>query len=155
MKRTHVVLVGVLTAIATPLAAAAAQGGAPSAAPARVARVQVRKTSLGKILVNASGFTLYEFSKDGHNSDRCAKISGCAAIWPALNTTGKPKAGSGVSASKLSTIALSGGAKQVTYAGHPLYIYSGDSAPGDTSYVGAMQFGGSWHAINAAGKAVG
>ena len=71
-----------------------------------------------------------------------------------LTTTGKPKAGPGVSASKLSTITLSGGAKQVTYAGHPLYLYSFASGPGDTSYVGAMQFGGSWYAINAAGHAV-
>ena len=154
MKRTHVVLVGVLTAVVTPLAVTAAQGGVPTAQVARVAKVQLHKTSKGKILVNASGFTLYEFTKDGHNRDACAKISGCPGIWPALTTSGKPKAGSGVSASKLSTITLSGGAKQVTYAGHPLYTYSGDSGPGDTSYVGAMQFGGSWHAINAAGHAV-
>jgi predicted lipoprotein with Yx(FWY)xxD motif len=59
-----------------------------------------------------------------------------------------------VRASLLSTIKLSGGANQVTYAGHPLYLYKGDSEPGDTSYVGQSSFGGTWHAINAAGHTV-
>jgi predicted lipoprotein with Yx(FWY)xxD motif len=46
------------------------------------------------------------------------------------------------------------GGKQVTYAGHPLYTYSGDSGPGQTSYVGAKSFGGTWYAINASGGTV-
>ncbi|MFI4993711.1 MAG: hypothetical protein ACHQCH_08880 [Solirubrobacterales bacterium] len=48
----------------------------------------------------------------------------------------------------------SAGGKQVTYAGHPLYTYSGDSGPGETSYVGEKQFGGTWYAINASGHTV-
>jgi hypothetical protein len=44
--------------------------------------------------------------------------------------------------------------RQVTYAGHPLYLYSGDSSPADTSYVGVQQFGGKWYALNAAGHLV-
>jgi predicted lipoprotein with Yx(FWY)xxD motif len=59
-----------------------------------------------------------------------------------------------VKASSLSTIKLPGGASQVTYAGHPLYLYSGDSGPGETDYVGVSAFGGDWDAINAAGHAV-
>jgi predicted lipoprotein with Yx(FWY)xxD motif len=42
----------------------------------------------------------------------------------------------------------------VTYAGHPLYTYSADAAPGETSYVGERVFGGSWDAVDAAGRAV-
>jgi hypothetical protein len=47
-----------------------------------------------------------------------------------------------------------GGARQVTYAGHPLYTYIGDAGPGDTSYVGQSQFGGKWFALNATGQIV-
>jgi predicted lipoprotein with Yx(FWY)xxD motif len=155
VKRSHVVLIGVLTAVVTPLAATAAQGGTPTAQVAKATKVQVRKTSLGKLLVNGSGFTVYEFTRDGHNKDTCVKIKGCSGTWPALTTTGKPTAGPGVTASKLSTITLAGGKKQVTYAGHPLYMYKFALGPADTSYTGALQFGGSWHAINAAGHHVG
>lgn len=56
--------------------------------------------------------------------------------------------------SLLSAIKLSTGASQVTYAGHPLYLYRGDSGPGDTAYVGANEFGGSWDALDATGRAV-
>ena len=82
------------------------------------------------------------------------KVSGCAKVWPALTTTGKPKAGPGVKASLLSTITLSGGVKQVTYAGHALYTYSNSSEAGETSYVGVKEFGGSWDALSASGAAI-
>jgi predicted lipoprotein with Yx(FWY)xxD motif len=59
-----------------------------------------------------------------------------------------------VQASKLSSITLPGGAKQVTYMGHALYLYSGDEGPGETSYIGAREFGGSWYALTGAGRAV-
>ena len=120
----------------------------------RAATVALRHTSLGEVLVSASGRTLYEFSKDHTNKDSCATISGCSEIWPPLRSSGKPTAGAGLRASLLSTITLAGGIKQITYAGHPLYLYSGDSGPGETAYVGARQFGGSWDAINASGHPV-
>jgi predicted lipoprotein with Yx(FWY)xxD motif len=154
MKRTCILLATVLAGAAAASAVSSAQGGVSTAHTARVAKVQLRRTSLGRILVNASGFTLYRFTRDGRNRDRCVKVSGCASVWPALTTSGRPAAGSGVRASLLSTITLPGGAKQVTYAGHPLYTYSGDSGPGQTFYVGAAQFGGTWYALNAAGGAV-
>ena len=49
---------------------------------------------------------------------------------------------------------IPGGKTQVTYAGHPLYLYSGDSGPGETSYVGESMFSGRWYALNASGGAV-
>ena len=67
---------------------------------------------------------------------------------------GKPVAGPGVRASLLSTIRLPGGTRQVTYAGHALYLYSGDTGPGQTSYVGETAFGGRWYAIDASGRTV-
>jgi predicted lipoprotein with Yx(FWY)xxD motif len=138
--------IAVLGAAAVPIASASA-AGAP-------AKISLRKTPLGMILVNGRGRTLYAFTKDGKNKDRCMTISGCASTWPVLTSTGKPKAGSGVKSSKLSTIKLSNGSRQVTYAGHPLYTYSGDTSAASTDYVGASQFGGTWPAVNAAGKTV-
>jgi predicted lipoprotein with Yx(FWY)xxD motif len=80
--------------------------------------------------------------------------SGCAAAWPPLTTSGRPIAGAGVKASLLSMIKLTGGGKQVTYAGHPLYLYKSATERGETSYVGVTSFGGTWDAVNAAGGLV-
>lgn len=144
----------VLAACAIAAAIAATAQGSPSAHAARAAKVTLRHTSLGNILATSSGFTLYEFTRDHRNADSCVRVSECSGSWPALLTTGKPTAGPGVKASLLSSIKLSGGKSQVTYAGHPLYRYSGDSAPGETSYVGESQFGGRWYALTSSGGAV-
>jgi predicted lipoprotein with Yx(FWY)xxD motif len=81
-------------------------------------------------------------------------VSECTQTWPPFTTTGRPIAGTGAKASLLSTIRLPNGRKQVTYAGHPLYLYSPASERGETGYVGQMSFGGNWDAVNAAGKLV-
>ncbi len=136
---------------------AAFYAGIIPAAQARTqsgAKVQLQSTSVGMILVNKRGFTLYMFARDTRNHNSCVAIKGCSAVWPALLTSGKPVAGSGVKASLLGTIKLSGGKQQVTYAGHPLYTYVGDARPGSTSYVGVRQFGGPWYALGATGKTV-
>jgi predicted lipoprotein with Yx(FWY)xxD motif len=143
-----------LTLTAIVVVALVATQVAVAAHAARAAKVQVRHTSLGNLLANGQGFTLYTFTKDGRKRDRCVSISGCTGVWPMLKTSARPVAGSGVRHSLLGTIKLAGGARQVTYAGHPLYTYSGDFGPGQTSYVGASQFGGTWNAINAAGRTV-
>jgi predicted lipoprotein with Yx(FWY)xxD motif len=118
------------------------------------AKLQLHKTRAGTILVDARGFTLYAFTKDGRNKDDCARISHCQSLWPPVKTAGRPIAGPGVKRSLIGTIPLKGGARQVTYAGHPLYAYAGDSKPGQTYYVNFFQFGGFWPAVNAAGKEV-
>jgi len=151
MKRSLLVLALVLATAASAATIASARGGQAVAHASRVTRVNVHRTGLGTILVSSSGATLYEFTRDrGHNS--CVKVSGCAEVWPALTSGGRPTAGSGVRASLLSTVKLPNGSQQVTYAGHPLYIYA--SEPKGTSYVGVNAFGGSWDAINGAGHAV-
>jgi predicted lipoprotein with Yx(FWY)xxD motif len=106
------------------------------------------------ILVNGRGRTLYAFTKDGRNKDRCVTAAGCSSTWPMLTSNGKPAAGPGVKGSMLSTIKLPNGSHQVTYDGHPLYTYVADSSTAETDYVGADQFGGTWLAVNAAGKTV-
>jgi predicted lipoprotein with Yx(FWY)xxD motif len=118
------------------------------------ATLKLSTTSKGKILVSSSGFTLYMFTRDVRNKDRCAMISGCAGVWPALTVKGKPTAGPGVRRSLLGTIKLAHGVRQVTYAGRPLYTYAFDGGPGATSYIGANQFGGNWFALTAGGRKV-
>jgi len=153
MKRTHILLAGVLAAIASGTAVANAQSSGADAHASRSTEVLLRHTSLGSILTTSSGFTLYEFTHDRGSVDSCVKIHGCAQAWPALETGGQPSAGPGVKASLLSSIRIAGGARQVTYAGHPLYTYSEDSR-GATDYVGVSAFGGSWYALNASGHTV-
>ncbi|MGP0101383.1 MAG: hypothetical protein ACLPUT_07160 [Solirubrobacteraceae bacterium] len=153
MKRTYTLLAGVLAIAAGGSAIASAQAGAASAHASRATEVVLRHTSIGTILTTSSGFTLYEFTRDRADEDSCVKIRGCAQAWPALRTSGQPTAGSGVKASLLSSIRISGGARQVTYDGHALYTYSADSR-GSTSYVGVDAFGGRWYAVSASGHTV-
>jgi predicted lipoprotein with Yx(FWY)xxD motif len=154
MKRTHAFLLSALLLSTVLAAVAGAQGASPVAQASRSTKVQLRHTKLGTILVSSSGRTLYEFTRDRSRNNSCVKISGCAELWPALQSSGRPIAGPGVRSSLLSTIKLPGGASQVTYAGHALYLYSGDTGPGQTSYVGESAFGGRWYAITASGHAV-
>jgi predicted lipoprotein with Yx(FWY)xxD motif len=136
----------VLGAAAVPIASANAASGS--------AKVSLKKTSLGMILVNSHGRTLYGFTKDAKNKDRCVTTAGCTSTWPVVTSHGKPTAGPGVKSAKLSTITLANGSHQVTYSGHPLYTYAGDSSAGETDYVGASQFGGTWLAVNGSGKLI-
>jgi predicted lipoprotein with Yx(FWY)xxD motif len=151
MKR----IVIVVTASVALLAAAGAAGAAGAgAAGARRAKLEVSRTALGSILANGRGFTLYVFTRDRRKHDSCVSIGDCPRIWPILKTHGRPRLGAGVNRSLVGTIKLPDGRRQVTYAGHPLYTYLGDTGPGDTSYVGFSQFGGRWYAIDPAGHVV-
>jgi predicted lipoprotein with Yx(FWY)xxD motif len=125
-----------------------------AAGATRTAKVVVRHTALGNILTNGRGLTLYAFSRDGRNHDRCVSIGGCTGTWPPLTTSARPQHGPGINGRLLGTIKLPGGARQVTYAGHPLYTYIADGGPGQTFYVGVSQFGGTWYAVNPAGRIV-
>jgi predicted lipoprotein with Yx(FWY)xxD motif len=154
IKRTRILFVGVLVAAVSCAAVANASAGPSVAHETGGATVNLAKTARGYILVSSTGFTLYEFTKDSKGMDSCVEISGCPHFWPPLMVTGTPTAGAGVKASLLSTITLPGGGSQVTYDGHPLYTYSGDSGPGETGYVGVRAFGGYWYALRRSGRAV-
>jgi predicted lipoprotein with Yx(FWY)xxD motif len=107
--------------------------------------------SLGKILVDSKGRTLYLFQKDTGTKSTCS--GACAAEWPPVTTTNKPTTGDGLTASMVGTTTRSDGTKQVTYSGHPLYLYSGDNAAGDTKGQGLNFFGGLWYAVSTSGNA--
>jgi predicted lipoprotein with Yx(FWY)xxD motif len=152
MKRSYVLIACLLTTSAAT-ATLVSSADATRARTSSAATVQLRRTSLGKVLVDSSGFTLYRFTRDGAKKNSCVAVSQCSGTWPAL-TSSRPTAGPGVSATLLSTIRLPNGSRQVTYAGHPLYRYFSASERGETAYIGAMQFGGTWEAVSAAGGLV-
>jgi predicted lipoprotein with Yx(FWY)xxD motif len=124
-----------------------------SAVAARAATVKIAHTSAGNILETGSGLTVYRFTKDSRNHDRCATTSGCLSVWPMVTVTGKPVAGAGVKSKLLGTITVHG-KKQVTYAGHPLYLYAEGDGKGETDYLGYPSFGGHWDGVTANGGAV-
>ena len=116
------------------------------------AHVRMAKTSLGTILVDSKGITLYDFVKDKGTTSVC--YGACAALWPPLLTSGKPVAGPGVRASLLGTTRRKDGKLEVTYGGHPLYYSVADRKPGQTTGQGLNQFGGPWWVLSTAGKEV-
>lgn len=91
------------------------------------------------VLANSQGMTLYYFDSDTTSTVACS--GGCTGTWPALLSSGAPVADGSLSGT-LSVIAAANG-NQVTYNGHPLYTYSGDTAPGQANGDGIM---GKWHA---------
>ncbi len=108
--------------------------------------------NLGKILVDSKGRTVYLFQKDTGSMSTCS--GACATDWPPVTTTGKPTAGSGLTASMVGTTTRSDGSKQVTYNGHPLYTYIGDQKAGDTNGQGVNAFGANWYAVSPGGSTV-
>jgi predicted lipoprotein with Yx(FWY)xxD motif len=127
---------------------------AVSAAAGSQAKVNLHRTSAGRILVNSRGFTVYAFTRDTRHHDNCQKIARCLNLWPPVVSSGRPIAGRGVKQSLLGTITLKNGKHQVTYNGRPLYTYLGDTSPHSTFYIDFPQFGGRWPAMNATGKLV-
>src|SRR5260221_3436968 len=99
------------------------------------AKLMVRKGKLGRYVVDGKGFTLYLFEKDKGGKSSC--YSSCAKVWAPLLTSGKPTAGSGVTASKIGTTKRKDGSLQATYGGHPLYHYDDDHKPGQTQGQGS------------------
>jgi predicted lipoprotein with Yx(FWY)xxD motif len=115
--------------------------------------VSVADSDLGQILVDSNGMTLYQFAKDT-SGDASACTGECAGEWPPVTTEGKPTAGDGVDASKLTTLKRDDGTTQVAYNDHPLYSFTADGAPGDTNGNGLDDFGGVWNAVTSAGDPV-
>jgi predicted lipoprotein with Yx(FWY)xxD motif len=148
MKRFTILFLATAAIVPVGIAHAATRAHA-----AHGVTLQLRHTTLGNILVNRGGHTVFVFTRDSRNHDRCAAIAGCTGIWPLVSTSGTPTLGPGVKRSLVGTIKVAG-TRQLTYAGHPLYTYIGDAGPGDTSYAGQSQFGGKWFALNAAGHVV-
>jgi predicted lipoprotein with Yx(FWY)xxD motif len=149
-----------LAAVAAAALAAAGCGGgggsssneSPSKPAASSSTVSVKSTSLGRILVDGSGRTLYLFGKDTGPKSTCS--GACSANWPPFTTRSKPQAGSGASSSAIKTTPRSDGKLQVIYNGHPLYYFSGDQSAGQMNGEGVNAFGAKWFVLSPAGDKV-
>ncbi len=130
----------------------ASGAAAPQTAEGHPVTVGVSNSSLGNILVDSQGRTLYMFEKDVGTTSECT--GACASIWLPLPANGNATLGGGTNASLVGTTTRSDGTSQVTYNGHPLYLYSGDHNPGDTNGQGLTAFGGGWFALSPDGNPV-
>ena len=151
-KTTMFIVAAALAGSALVAAAFAETSAASSAQPSKAAFVALGQTSLGKVLVDARGRTLYLFEKDKHGKSAC--YGACAAYWPPLLSTVKPRWGKGVQGSLLGLTKRSDGKRQVTYAGHPLYTFVGDKRATQTSGEGLTDFGAAWDVVSATGHGV-
>ena len=131
------------------LVAAALAVTSASAAVSPRAKVLVRVTSVGGVLADSRGHTLYSYAADKARQSTC--YTSCAAAWPPLLTAGKPLAGLGIRTALLGTTKRKDGKLQVTYAGHPLYVFAAETKAGRLDGQG---YEGKWWALDATGAKV-
>jgi len=119
-------------------------GGASSPPPAATGTALKTTTVDGTtVLTNAKGFTLYSFAPDTPATSKC--YGGCAAYWPPV--TGAAAASPGLPG-RVGMIRRTDGTEQLTYNGHPLYTYIGDTAPGQARGNNLNLNGGLWHEVS-------
>jgi predicted lipoprotein with Yx(FWY)xxD motif len=152
---------GLPLAAAGVFAAACSSGGShasdpsPTSAAAHnssASTVDVRASNGKTFLTDGSGRSLYLWTPDSNTMSMCS--GACAAAWPPLTAKGAPTAGTGVTPTDLGTIGRSGGTKQVTYAGHPLYYFAGDNGAGQTNGEGSNEFGAPWYLVAPSGQQI-
>lgn len=114
------------------------------------ARVKVVGSDYGRVIADGKGEAFYLFDKETTTKPRC--YGTCAEAWPPVLTKGKPVAAGGAKQSLLGSTKRANGKIQVTYAGHPLYYYVGDS-PGSILCHDVEEFGGRWLVVQPSGQA--
>ena len=129
-----------------------AAGSSPAAASGSAMTIETHTGSAGTFLTDGSGRAVYMFAKDG--TDKSACDGACASAWPPVTTTGSPVASGGAQSSDLGTLTRSNGAKQVTYDGHALYYFAGDSSAGQTNGQGVDGFGAKWWLVAPSGAII-
>jgi predicted lipoprotein with Yx(FWY)xxD motif len=132
---------------ATPTQAPAPSDMPPTSAPAMVNAGT--SATLGSILVDDKGMTLYLFTNDTPNTSTC--YDKCATYWPPLLTNGNAVGGSGTDASKFGTTTRKDGTTQVTYNSWPLYYFAKDKQPGDVTGQGVTN---NWYVVSPSGDAM-
>ena len=138
----------------TTASATASPAASPPPSPASSATTiaVAANAKLGQILVDGKGRTVYLFVADTAPSSTC--YTSCATVWPPVFTSDAPAAGTGANPALLGTTTRTDGKVEVTYAGHPLYYFVEDKAPGDTTGQGVNGFGALWWVVGPSGAAV-
>jgi len=129
--------------------AAASSGSAGSSGATEITTASASGTTF---LTDGSGRAVYLWVKDTGDASQCS--GACAGAWPPVTASGSVSAGGSVTSSDLSTITRSDGTKQVTYDGHPLYYFAGDSSAGQANGQGSDSFGAKWWLVSPAGADV-
>ncbi len=143
-----VALAGCSAASPTPAASSTATSSA--SAPASGNELATATSSLGTIVVDGHGMTVYFYSKDVKGSAKSACTGGCLALWPAVRaSSGTPKV-DGVTGT-VGTITRDDGTLQVTVSGMPVYSYAQDSKAGDVNGEGIDNL---WYAVGPDGSTV-
>lgn len=138
------------TAAAGSSSPAGASSSSAAASSSGSTVITTVSSSAGTFLANGSGHAVYLWSKDGNGMSACT--GACTGAWPPVTTTGQVSASGGAKSSDLGTITRSNGTKQVTYDGHPLYFFAGDSGPGMASGQGNDGFGAKWWLVSPSGS---
>ena len=141
--------------VAAPSEAAPSEVAPSEAAPSAAAgeaTIDLATNALGEIIVDGKGVTLYARTTDSAGTPTC--YDECATNWPPLLADGTtaPTAGTGLDASKLTTVDRTDGTKQVKYGDRPLYYFAGDSAAGDTNGQGLATM---WYVVDATAALIG
>ncbi len=136
------------SASSTPAAGSSSTATASSAALV----ITTKSGSAGSYLTDGSGRTVYLWVKDGINKSNCS--GACASAWPPVTASGTVTASGGALSKDLGSITRSDGTKQVTYDGHPLYYYAGDTSPGQTNGQGSDGFGAKWWLVSPNGTMI-
>jgi predicted lipoprotein with Yx(FWY)xxD motif len=127
-------------------------GTPASAAGSSATVITTANSSGGAFLTNSSGRAIYLFLADSKDKSNCS--GACASTWPPVTTTGTPTASGSAQSSDLGTITRSDGTKQVTYDGHPLYYFAGDTGAGTDKGQGIDGFGAKWWLIAPSGSSI-
>ncbi len=112
--------------------------------------------SLGRILVDGEGLTLYVFAADKHSGTSTCTGT-CANEWPPVTLpprSAAPVAGAGIDPALLGVTSRGSGVEQVTYAGWPLYQWPNDFAPGMATGEGVDDSNGLWYVLRPSGQVV-
>jgi len=163
--RRRLLAVLAVAAAAVAVAACGSSGGraglyglgpsapAAGASPEGSNALTLRHTTLGTILATGKGFTVYAFEADRGATSACT--GACAAAWPPVTvSSGSILVDGGAAKSLVAVTTRPGGVHQLTYNGHPLYTFAGDTGPGVTSGQGSEEFGARWDVLTAGGHEV-
>ncbi|HEY0516658.1 MAG TPA: hypothetical protein VGD00_06020 [Solirubrobacteraceae bacterium] len=113
--------------------------------------IATKHDKLGTVLAaGPKKLTVYLFEADKNGQSACSGT--CAKFWPPVTTSGEAQASGAAVAADLGTITRADGTKQVTYKGHPLYLFAKDKDSGDAYGQGVKAFGASWYTLRPNGS---
>ncbi len=153
MKISTVSFYAAAATLSVALSVSSTFAQSPSSTPG--GQVGTSTTPAGEFLVDSQGNSLYVFASDTENHSNCT--GDCETAWPPLKVQNgaipyTPTASGDVQSTLLNTALRPDGSTQVTYAGQPLYLYAGDTQPGQTKGQGLNQFGGVWNLVKPDGQ---